>query len=124
MIVDSNFITVSNCGVSQVICETRSDFLLKLNQQHDTKNQNELDRIIKNGGTIYKTVVNIPYEKDFMVEGPLRLSPSGLSLTRTLGRTFDYKTEAKDENYGRKVTWVPHITYVKTSEVKWFGIFS
>ena len=66
---------------------------MKLNEQHNTKNQVELDRIIENGGIIYKTVVNVPYEKDLAVEGPLRLSPSGLCFTRTLGKGLDYEEE-------------------------------
>ena len=49
---------------------------------------------------IYKTVVNVPYEKDLSVEGPLRLAPSGLCYTRTLGRGLDYENESSIDNFG------------------------
>ena len=51
--------------------------------------------------------MNVPYEKDLAVEGPLRLSPSGLCFTRTLGKGLDYQKESKNSNFGEKITWKP-----------------
>jgi hypothetical protein len=50
-----------------------------------------MDRIIKNGGRIYQTVVNVPYQQELELQGPMRISPSGLIYTRCLGKTSDFK---------------------------------
>ncbi len=36
---------------------------------------------------MYRTIVNVPFKKDLNIKGPLRVYPSGLTLTRTLGKT-------------------------------------
>ena len=54
-----------------------------------------MQRIINNGGKVYKTVVNVPFEEELSIEGPIRLAPSGLVYTRALGRALDYKKESE-----------------------------
>jgi len=58
----------------------------------------ERNRIIDNGGHIYQTVVNVQYQDDLQVEGPMRISPSGITYTRTLGRAYDFKKQGTKAN--------------------------
>jgi serine/threonine protein phosphatase PrpC len=53
---------VANVGCSQVVCRTKNGSYLKLSNQHTTKNENEVKRIIKMGGKIYQTIVNVPFQ--------------------------------------------------------------
>lgn len=60
---------------------------------HTTNNEGEVDRIIKEGGRMYRTIVNVPFKKDLNIKGPLRIYPSGLTLTRTLGKTRELHSQ-------------------------------
>lgn len=89
VIADSEFVTVGNAGASQVVCETRFGSFLKLSESHNTYNEKETKRIVKNGGRLYQTVVNVPFQQDLQIQGPLRVSPSGLTFTRCLGKSLN-----------------------------------
>lgn len=82
---------VGNAGSTQVFCETNGGSFLKLSEPHNTYNVKETKRIVKNGGTLYQTVVNVPYQLDLQIQGPMRISPSGLTFTRCLGKTLDLR---------------------------------
>jgi hypothetical protein len=62
--------------------------LVKLARPHTTSNDSEVDRIVKEGGQLYQTIVNVPFRKDMHVTGPLRVYPEGLTVTRTLGKSL------------------------------------
>lgn len=55
---------------------------------HTTNNSQEVDRIVKAGGRLYQTIVNIPFKTAMKVKGPLRIFPSGLTVTRTIGKSL------------------------------------
>ena len=77
-----------NCGSSEAICMTRNGRVVKLAKSHTTKNEEEVSRIVKQGGQLYQTIVNFPYRKEMKIAGPLRVFPDGLTVTRTLGKTM------------------------------------
>jgi len=77
-----------NCGSGQAICMTKNGRLIKIAKPHTTANDNEVERIVKEGGQFYQTTVNIPFRKDMHVTGPLRVYPEGLTVTRTLGKSL------------------------------------
>lgn len=52
-----------------------------------------MERIVGHGGSVYQTLVNIPYEMDLNLKGPLRLFPSQLMITRTLGKCFEFSRQ-------------------------------
>ena len=56
---------------------------------HTTKNEEEVSRIVKEGGQLYQTIVNFPYRKEMKIAGPLRVFPDGLTVTRTLGKSLN-----------------------------------
>lgn len=63
--------------------------MIKLAVPHTTNNESEVDRIVRAGGRLYQTIINVPFKKNMNVTGPLRIFPSGLTVTRTIGRSVD-----------------------------------
>jgi len=54
-----------------------------------------VDRIVREGGRLYQTIVNIPYKQNMTVKGPMRVYPSGLIFTRTLGKSISNSKQSK-----------------------------
>ena len=67
---------------------TKSGRLIKLAKSHTTDNKAEVDRIVREGGQLYQTIVNFPYQREMKIKGPLRVYPDGLTITRTMGKTI------------------------------------
>lgn len=84
-----------NCGSSEALCMTNQGRMLKLAKSHTTKNDQEVERIIREGGQLYQTTVNFPYSKQTHITGPLRIHPDGLTVTRTLGKTLSTSRQKK-----------------------------
>jgi|JI10StandDraft_1071094.scaffolds.fasta_scaffold1721473_1 hypothetical protein len=42
---------------------TQQGRMLRLAKAHTTSNEEEVDRIVKEGGQLYRTVINLPYKK-------------------------------------------------------------
>ena len=74
---------------------TKNGRFVKLAKAHTTQNSEEIDRIVKEGGQLYQTIVNFPYQKEMKIKGPLRIYPEGLTLTRTLGKTLASSRQKK-----------------------------
>lgn len=75
---------------------TKQGRILRLGRPHTTKNDEEVDRIVREGGQLYQTVVNFPYQREMHITGPLRIHPNGLTVTRTLGKTL---STSRQNNY-------------------------
>jgi hypothetical protein len=88
-------IFAANCGPGTILCLTVGGQLLSLAEPHTTKNEKEVDRIVREGGRLYQTTVNIPYKQHMAVKGPMRVYPSGLVFTRTLGKSISNPKPAK-----------------------------
>ena len=86
LIVHNGMVFAANCGQSAVLCCTVKNKILELAVPHTTNNASEVERIIKSGGRLFQTVINIPYQTSMNIKGPLRVAPNGLKYTRTLGK--------------------------------------
>ena len=79
------------------------------------------------GGRLYQTIVNVPFKKNMNVTGPLRIYPSGLTVTRTIGRSTE-KSRQKAQHSTNKsiagITSIPEIQYLPESEAQWIVIVS
>lgn len=87
LILHDGMIYAANCGSSTIYCSTISGKIIRLAVPHTTNNEAEVERIVRSGGRLYQTIVNVPFKKVMNVKGPLRIYPSGLTLTRTIGRS-------------------------------------
>ena len=74
-------------------------------------------------------MVNVPFTYQLKIEGPLRVYPSGLSVTRTIGKHATppkvLRSPYVDINPApRGVMAVPEIQYIPISELRWVLLMS
>ena len=88
---------IANVGDSRAILSTcQGKPLFSLSRDHKPTDPNEQERIMKEGGKIYRTeMTKISGNKDDPTIGPLRVFPGKLSITRTVG-----DIEAKEKYFG------------------------
>lgn len=117
LVVHQNMIFCANCGCSSIFCLTSTGKMITLAQPHTTDNPTEVDRIVKAGGQLYQTLVNIPYKKALVIKGPLRVQPSGLTHTRTLGKSLsaNKKKHSLNQTENKGVLSTPEIKFIPTS---------
>ena len=94
IIAHEGIVYAVNCGENAIYCSTKSGKLMKMAVPHTTSNQAEVDRIVMSGGKLFQTVVDVPFKRAMNVKGPLRILPSGLTVTRTIGKSLE-KSKSK-----------------------------
>jgi len=67
VVIHQNIIFAANCGSSSIYCLTIGGQFLSLSNKHTTDNKAEVDRIVKQGGRLFQTVVNIPFKQQMKV---------------------------------------------------------
>lgn len=114
LMIHNNRCIIANVGDSRcvVIKNEKIDFTTV---DHKPNTEEEKERITKAGGRIYQTTRLFPlYQNGKEIEIPWRVSPGGLSVSRTFG-----DIEAKEEKYGgmkKVVVALPDITEYELSE--------
>ena len=114
LMIHNNRCIIANVGDSRcvVIKNEKIDFTTV---DHKPNTEEEKERITKAGGRIYQTTRLFPlYQNGKEIEIPWRVSPGGLSVSRTFG-----DIEAKEEKYGgmkNVVVALPDITEYELSE--------
>ena len=112
LVVDKK-IYVANVGDSRALfSEKRGKNFVVVTEDHKPNNENEKNRIIKNGGHVYqsRTVISGAENENLngqILFGPYRVLPGRLSVSRTIG-----DIEAKFENFGGNpnvIIWEPDI---------------
>ena len=63
LVANNGIVFVANCGSSETFCMTHQGRMLKLAKAHTTLNEEEVERIVKEGGQLYQTLINIPYKR-------------------------------------------------------------
>ena len=92
--------------------------MIRLAYPHTTKNETEVDRIVKAGGRLYQTIVNVPFKKVMNLKGPLRIFPSGLTVTRTIGRSVERSRQKTHHISNEQIAGIsntPEIQYLPES---------
>jgi len=103
---------VANVGTSMAFGSHRDGRLVRLANLHDCNNLAEYARIAAIGGRMYRTKITLKSSPHTFVEGPLRIHPHGLTVTRTMG-----SYEAKSYNQTHQQNLVissPEIKYIRT----------
>lgn len=96
--------------------------LIRLSNMHDCSNLSEYARIAAGGGRLYRTKITLKSSAHTFVEGPLRIHPHGLTVTRTLG---NYEAKAQNRICNQNlVLATPEIKYMKTEELNWVMLCS
>ena len=112
LVVDKK-IYVANVGDSRALfSEKRGKNFVVVTEDHKPNNENEKNRIIKNGGHVYqsRTVISGAENENLngqILFGPYRVLPGRLSVSRTIG-----DIEAKFEKFGGNpnvIIWEPDI---------------
>jgi serine/threonine protein phosphatase PrpC len=118
LIIHDGMIYAANCGSSSIYCSTIGGKIIRLAVPHTTSNETEVDRIVRAGGRLYQTIVNVPFKKVMNVKGPLRIFPTGLTVTRTIGRSVErsrQKTQYSSNKQVAGITNTPEIQYLPES---------
>lgn len=87
-----------NIGDSRAILISSDNQIIFATEDHKPNSPKELERIVRAGGSIYQNVMSCPMVKnggEVVKNGPFRVSPGRLSVSRTLG-----DIEIKKEKYG------------------------
>ena len=114
LMIHNNRCIIANVGDSRcvIIKNAKVDFTTT---DHKPNTEEERERITKAGGRIYQTARLFPlYQNGKEIDIPWRVSPGGLSVSRTFG-----DIEAKEEKYGgmkNVVVALPDITEYELSE--------
>ena len=114
LMIHNNRCIIANVGDSRcvIIKNEKVDFTTT---DHKPNTEEERERITKAGGRIYQTARLFPlYQNGKEIDIPWRVSPGGLSVSRTFG-----DIEAKEEKYGgmkNVVVALPDITEYELSE--------
>lgn len=62
---------------------------------------------------MFQTVVDVPFKRAMNVKGPLRILPSGLTLTRTIGKSLEKpQSKAKKEKQASEVISIAEVQYI------------
>lgn len=121
--IQNQVLYVANVGTSVAFGRhSTTGKLVRLANAHDCNNLAEYARIAAGGGRFYRTKVTLKSSAKTYVEGPLRIYPHGLTVTRTIGNV-----EAKAQNriQGHKlVLSTPEIKYMKVEELQWIILCS
>lgn len=119
-IVRENILYVANTGTSFAFGKSSKDGkLIKLSNQHNCENRAEYTRITSAGGRVYQTKVSLKSAPHKFIEGPLRIHPYGLTVTRTMGHV-QAKTILPDfqrSDPGPVIICKPEIRYMKADEL-------
>lgn len=86
-----------NIGDSRAILISSDNEILFATEDHKPNSPREHERIIRAGGSIYQNAMSCPLVKngEIVKNGPFRVSPGRLSVSRTLG-----DIEIKEEKFG------------------------
>jgi serine/threonine protein phosphatase PrpC len=85
-IVNQNLLYVANVGTSFAFGRSSKDgSIIKLNNQHNCDNPAEYARVTSAGGRVFQTKVSLRSSPKKFIEGPMRVHPYGLTVTRTMG---------------------------------------
>jgi len=105
VVVDANYVYIGNLGDSRVIGSfSNGRWIRQLTKDHKPDDTQELQRILKSGGGIAKQKIvtysikagqNGVHDSEDVEEGPYRVIPGGLSVSRTIG-----DLPSKLEKYG------------------------
>ena len=77
---------VANVGTGMAFGSSFEDGrLIQLASMHDCNNIAEYARMAASGGRFYQTKVTLKSSAKTFVEGPLRIQPHGLAVSRTMG---------------------------------------
>lgn len=85
-LISQGLIYVANVGTSFAFGKASKDGkIIRLSNQHNCENPTEYSRVTSAGGRIFQTKVSLRSAPDRFIEGPLRIHPFGLTVTRTMG---------------------------------------
>lgn len=85
-LIQNRMLYVANVGTSRAFGKhAGTGRLVQLAHSHDCNNMSEYARIAAIGGRFYRTKITLKSSAATFVEGPLRIHPLGLTVTRTMG---------------------------------------